>query len=319
MSKSPQAPYSWDEIETDVRSAILCHFDQLRYLGPQSSELQALFLGISADQLEVLGGENRTQIGVSFPLDRHHLHTLAKNAYRFAYQLDGWERATYEDHYMVDCGVLPGFPQSDMDGEPSPLSSFHDFPLRRVFETFLARWNLYNPEYSGGLSVRELALLSNMTVPAVRTSLSKEGIKLEIVRARGDGNRRDDDRSATLNIEDAMRWLEGRRGFVSNRAPKAAPSETAITDIFTDREIAFDQALRKAMVTLGKRPEQVADLALVSQTWLTNLAAGSPADIDLKALRSLARKLRVSEALFVSRGVEHLIRLENTSENVATL
>lgn len=310
MTKSSQAPYSWEEIEDQVRIAILCQFDQLRYLGPQSDELQALYLGISADQLDEIGGESRTTIGVSFPLDRHHLHALARNAYRYAYQLEGWERATYEDRYMIDCGVLPGFPQSDVDGEPSPLSASHDFPLRRVFETFLARWNLYSPEYSGGLSVRELALLSNMTVPAVRTSLSKEGIKLDIISARGEGNRRDEDRSATLNVKDALRWLEGRRGFVPNRAPKAAPSAAALAYIFADRDVAFDRALRNAFASLGTDAAQVAASASITPSWLAALAEGLHADIDLEALRCLARVLHVPEADFVSEGVRHLINIE---------
>lgn len=310
MSKSPQAPYTWNEIEADVRSAILCQFDQLRFLGPRSSELQALFLGLTADQVEHLGGENRTQIGVSFALERHHLHALARNAYGYAYQLDGWERATYEDHYMIDCGVLPGFPQSDMDGEPSPLSSSHDFPLRRVFETFLARWNLYNPDYGGGLSVRELALLSNMTVPAVRTSLSKEGIKLDLASARGEGNRRDDDRSATLNVRDALRWLEGRRGFVPNRGKGIGSSATSVAEIFAGCDVPFDEALRKAFATLRTDTAEVATAASIPSAWLSELVEGRPAEIDLEGLRSLARTLQVPEADLVAQGVRHLISLE---------
>lgn len=313
MSKPPQAPYTWEQIEDQVRSAIMCQYAILSYLGPHSDELLQLYLGIDPDiavEAEVSGGAKKAEMLRTIPLDRHHLHTLARNAYRFAYQLDGWERATYEDHYMIDCGVLPGFPQADMDGEPSPLSSLHDFPLRRVFETFLARWNLYNPEFGGGLSVRELALLSNMTVPAVRTSLSKEGIKLDLVATRGDGNRRDDDRSATLNVRDALRWLEGRRGFVPNRGHGPASSATPIADIFADRDVTFDQALLKAFVALGMDTAQVAASVSVTPSWLADLAKGHPADIDLEALRRLASMLHVSEADFVSQGVRHLINIE---------
>lgn len=320
MSKSPQAPYTWEEIEDQVRSAILCQYTILNDLGPRSDELLRLYLGIDLAALEeadAKGGAKKAEVLRSIPLDRHGLHSLARNAYSYAYQLDGWDRATYEDHYMIDCGVMPGFPQSDMDGEPSPLSSFHDLPLRRVFETFLARWNLYNPDFGGGLSVRELALLSNMTVPAVRTSLSKEGIKLDLASARGEGNRRDDDRSATLNVRDALRWLDGRRGFVPNRGQGPASSAAPIAEIFADREVAFDHALRKALAALGTDTARVAASASIAPSWLSDLAQGSPVNIDLEALRRLARELEVLEALFVSRGVEHLIRLENTSETAA--
>lgn len=313
MTKLPQAPYTWEEIEDQVRSAILCQFSQIRGGGPDSDELLRLYLGIDPDVLndaDTAGGVKRTEVLRSIPLDRHHLHALARDAFRYAYQLDGWERATYEDHYMIDCGVLPGFPQSDMDGEPSPLSASHDFPLRRVFETFLARWNLYNSDYGGGLSVRELALLSNMTVPAVRTSLSKEGIKLDLAGARGEGVRRDDERSATLNVRDALRWLEGRRGFVPNRGPETTSSATPIADIFADRDVAFDQALRTAFASLGTDTAQVAGSASISPSWLSALAEGHPAEIDIEALRSLARTLQLPEADFVAYGVRHLISIQ---------
>lgn len=313
MSKSHQAPYTWEEIEDQVRRAILCQYTIINELGPRSDELLRLFLGIdqeALDEADVVGSAVKEELLRTIPLDRHNLHALARNAYCYAYQLEGSDRATYEDHYMVDCGVLPGYPQSDMDGEPSPLSSLHDFPLRRVFETFLARWNLYNPEYGGGLSVRELALLSNMTVPAVRTSLSKEGIKLDLAGARGEGNRRDDDRSATLNVRDALRWLEGRRGFVPNRGPRRESSATAIAELFADHEVAFDQALRKAFAALGTDTALVAGSALISPSWLSALAEGRPAKIEIEALRSLARTLQVPEADFVAHGVRHLISIE---------
>ena len=309
MSKSHQAPYTWEEIEEQVRSAILCQYAVLNDLGPRSDELLRLFLGIdpkALDEADAPGGASRAELLRTIPLDRHGLHNVARNAYAYAYQVDGWDRATYEDHYMIDCGVMPGYPQSDMDGEPSPLSAAHDFPLRRMFETFLARWNLYNPDYGGGLSVRELALLSNMTVPAVRTSLSKEGIKLDLTNARA----RDDDRSATLNVRDALRWLEGRRGFVPNRVSGRESSAIAIADIFADHEVAFDQALRKALAALGTDTAQIAASSSVAPSWLSALTEGHPADIDIEALRSLARTLQVPEADFVSQGVRHLISIE---------
>jgi hypothetical protein len=313
MSKSPHAPYTWEEIEDQIRNVILCGFSHARGTGPKSDELLHLILGIDPDvldQAEAAGGAKKAEVLRSIPLERHHLHDLASNAYRYAYQLDGWEQATYEDHYMIDCGVLPGSHPSNMDGEPSPLSPSQDSPLRRVFETFVARWNLYNPDYGGGLSVRELALLSNMTVPAVRTSLSKEGIKLDLAGVRGEGIRRDDDRSATLNVRDAIRWLEGRRGFVPNRRQGSASSAIPIAEIFSGHEIAFDQALRTALAGLGTDTDGVAESASISPSWLSALVEGRPAEIEIEALRSLARALRVPEADFVSQGVRHLINVE---------
>jgi len=309
MNKANHVPHDWETIEGQVREAILCQLSILQTFGPNSPELARLYLGIDPDcleSLEVKTEEDYAAVLASIPLDRHHLHYLARNAYTYAYQLEGWEQASPENHYEAR-GAMAGFPQSDMHGNLSPLSSESDAPLRRVFDTFIARWQLYSDDYSVGLSVRELALLSNMTVPAVRTSLSKEGFKLDMTTSRREAGRRDDDKAATLNNDDALIWLSRRRGFVPNRVARPQPSNAAIADFFEAADLSFDQALRKAMSALQMDTIAFADMISSSQEWVDKLASGGAADIDIPALRASARVLAVPEPEFVARAVHHLI------------
>jgi hypothetical protein len=313
MNKTNQIPYTWDQIERQVRDAILCQLSILDCLGPNEPQLTRHYIGMDPellDEVDLTAGYGGAA-PITFPLERHNLHQLARNAYAYAYQLDGWERASPENHYEVVCAVMTGFPQTDMHGNPSPLSSADDQPLRRMFETFVARWQLYELPAAGGLSVRELALLSNMTVPAVRTSLSKEGFKLD-TQSRSDGGRRDDDRSATLDVDSALLWLSRRRGFIPNRVDKPLPDAVEIAAFFGQPDLGFDQALRKAVLATRREPEEFADEISVTAQWLHALVNGEDAAIDVPALRALARALGVYEAEFVAKAVHHLIERDMT-------
>jgi hypothetical protein len=163
--------------------------------------------------------------------------------------------------------------------------------------------------------VRELALLSNMTVPAVRTSLSKEGLKLDPTGGRGVGGRRDDDRTATLGVADAMRWLEGRRGFTPNQGPGSDLWVMALAGMYVEPGVAFDHALRHTFAVLAIDAAKVATLAAVTEPWLHSLAAGRLVPIDIDALRRVAQVLKLPEVDFVTKAVHHLISLETAATN----
>lgn len=314
MNKNTNAPFTWEEIEAQVRDAILCQLSILQCLGPSSDDLPRLYIGIDPDLLDTTELEQtpaeHAELLQSIPLARHHLHHLAKNAYAYAYQQVGSERASAEDHYEIVCAVLGGFPQTDMHGNPSPLSETNDFALRKVFETFVARWALYNDDLSSGLTVKELALLSNMTIPAVRTSLSKEGFKLDLVTARGEGGRREEEKGGVLNIADALTWLSRRRGFVPNLVKVEQEAGVSAAEIFNTPGISFEVALRKVMEAQEVSVTALAKTSAASAAWIEALAKGDVVQIDVPALRSLAQALHLPEADFVARSVKHLISAE---------
>jgi hypothetical protein len=316
MSKTNHIPHTWKEIEDQVREAILCQLSILQHFGPHDEKLGQLYLGIDPDLLDPSEvertAEEKSQILSSIPLERHNLHRLARNAYSYAYQLEGWERAMPDDYYEIACGVMNGFPQADMHGNPSPLSSINDFSLRRMLDTFLARWQLHDEGITTGLSVRELALLSNMTVPAVRTSLSKEGFKLDLNPDRTNTGR-GDDKGATLSVDDAHLWLSRRRSFTPNGSRKGEAPDAVIARIFGNAEYTFDHALRQAIIALRTDAASLAAEVNVPVDWIDGLAKGEMAEIDIPALRALARLLKIAEPEFVGRAVQQLIRIEEAS------
>ncbi len=302
MNSTNHIPYTWAEIEDQLRIAIACQASILDYTGPKQSGFAQLYLGGDpSGRIEDLGGK-------TVAIENYGLYDYARSAYAYAYQLDGLELATGEQHYEIACGVLNGFPQTDMQGEPSPFCKLNDFPLRRMFETFLARWELYEFEDWGGMSVRALSLLSNMTVPAVRTSLSKEGFKLEF--SAREGTRRDDDKALTLNAKDALSWLSRRRGFTANRNAEPRDVANVTTEIFANPDLTFETALQRAMTFLRVDANTLADVTRRTTLWVETLRKGGSAEIDVVALRAMARALNAPEPEFVARAVKHLIGLD---------
>lgn len=112
-----------------------------------------------------------------------------------------------------------------MDGVPriggtSMGGTLHDFMTpkglcRRVADTVFARWKL-EIEKADEFSIREMALLANMTEGAVRNAISVGDLKTV---KRG---------TATLvEHEHALGWLRGRKGFVPmpQREDKGGPAD----------------------------------------------------------------------------------------------
>ncbi|MBC2834074.1 hypothetical protein [Paragemmobacter straminiformis] len=300
------APYAWEEIEAQVRKAVLCQLSILQTFGPWEPKMFYLFAGLDTEDLD--------EVADAIDLSRHSLHRIARHAYGYAYQTEAWHLATGEDYHEVCCGILSGgYPQADAEGEPSPLYRPNDQPLLRMFETFVARWKLSNPKYHAGLSVRELSLLSNMTVPAVRTSLSKEGFKLE-ANYRADAGK---DENGVLPEHDALVWLSRRRGFVPTRShAPTKPTDQSLGENMSTwlHTLPFVDALAKIMSATGNDPAPLADSLIVDQDWMAGLVSGRPVEIDVNVLRRLARYFGAEESLFVGRAVQALIRLEQQAE-----
>lgn len=298
MNSTNHIPFTWEEIEDQLRKAIACQASILWHMGPKQGGFAALYA--ECDPSEDIDDLDKASIRIQ----QYALYDYAVAAYAYAYQLDDRNLASYETYCDVSCGVLNGFPQADIAGEPSPLCAMNDFPLRRMFETFLARWELYE-EDSSGISVRGLSLLANMTIPAVRTSLSKEGLKLELSIVKGD-----EGRGAKLNTADALTWLSGRRGFVANRKAETRLAADVSAEILANTNMTFDAALRRAITTLQIDKATLGETTKQSQKWVETLLEGGLVEIDVTALRSLARALNAPEPDFLARAVKHLITIE---------
>lgn len=163
----------------------------------------------------------------------------------------------------------------------SPFCELNDFPLRRMLETFFARWTL-NVE-NGAITIRELALLANMTVPAVRTSLSKEGFKLE--KWQSSLKAGEDEGGYRLPSGDALLWLSRRRGYILNRASLNFDDHgPVVTQILSNAELDFVTALAHIMGFTGQTVDGIAIESGQDQKWLRALFGGEAAAIDLPAV-----------------------------------
>jgi hypothetical protein len=310
MSKAGEIPYTWQQIEDQIQKAILCQASILLAYGPYEDErIVRDFLGLSSSAKVDPKEMSKDEIA-AIDITRHTLHAHVRVAYDYAYQRVPIDRLTAETCWHEVVGILEGFPQTDAQGEPSPLCKLNDFPLRRVLETFIARFTLFDPEINLDMTIRQLAFLSNMTVPAVRTSLSKEGFKLE--KTAQTSRSRLDDVSFKLAAEDSRTWLSRRRGFIpQNSQDKAAEDHQIIEQLLTDKAANFSGLLSRLFDLRQIPMEECIEIGL-DQVWVSKLLAGEDAGSDIDALRRLARALELPEPEFSAAAVLHLVRMASS-------
>ena len=148
--------------------------------------------------------------------------------------------------------------------------------------------------------------MANMTVPAVRTSLSKEGFKLEKSQVTTRANQ--EEAGFRLNASDARLWLSRRRGFIPQRIETDAERvQQTVDHILTDRDLAFPLALARIMELRDYDASRLALQAALDQGWLSALLSGQSVRPDLAGLRLIARILDVPEPDFVASGIRHTL------------
>lgn len=306
MSKTGEIPYTWEEIEKGIKDAIRCQASILERFGPsfEKPHLAADFLGLTYDPY--MDMEDLPE----FDISRHALHRIVRQAYQYAYQLDGWWDCGHDIWQEVD-GALQGYPQTDANGERSPFCTLNDFPLRRMLETFFARFSLFEEHLD--LDTRALSLLANMTVPAVRTSLSKEGFKL--VRMQTMVPDRADEKTFYLKASDALTWLSRRRGFIPQRQYSQGDGlQDDIVRLLANEALGFPERVAQTTKLLGYDITTMAERAGVEVDWLLGLIEEKPVSPDVKALCALAKAFGIAEPDFTGAGVRYLLAvgLEDT-------
>lgn len=308
MSKTGEIPYTWPQIEEQIKEAILCQASILEEFGPvRTRNLVADYLGIDPEEFSDKTVEDIRDVDIS----KHGIYFHARIAYDYAYQLNPVELHLAQSSWHSVDGLLQGFPETDAAGEPSPFCRLNDFPLRRMLETFFARFGLFEESLSIDYmpSIRELSLLANMTIPAVRTSLSKESFKLEKSHGVTRGNQ--EESGFRLNTQDAKLWLSRRRGFIPQRTDtEGEQADRAIAQILEDADLLFPDALKRVIGLRKLEVDAIAAAAAIDKVWLVDLTEGKSVSPDLTALKAVARALSVPAPDFVAAGVRHLLRLE---------
>lgn len=306
------APFSREEVKSDLRRALLASVNHVAVVGPDQEIVEGL-LGFSFEQGGDFGADaiDADQI----QLDRFAITGVINRAYDFAFQVGrrAHRHASDETEFLRMLTFRRGSPRFVWGGVETPMDD-DDSPICRTIDTAEARQDLL---WGNPLTVRQLALLARMSEAAVRTSLSKEGIRTGAPqRKKGvgtEGSRPEDDSLGQVPHGAAKQWLTGRRGFVPTLEPE--PTDPAYIDDLVRllKSQGFEPALGGRV--LSASPTSVAEEAGVDPEWLIEMAAGRAATLDIEALTRVAEVLGADVPAFVGRAVEMLLRAANSPES----
>ena len=216
----------------------------------------------------------------------------ALHAYAFA--------PTGDDPYDVNAlhgmaHFLAGIPREDFDGD------VHGFPgqgapsaLSDVLQAASARAAIDGHEdaWSDDLSVREVALLADITEGAVRNALSQNGAAglTAIVGSK----------PVRISLDEARRWLPGRRGF---RPTPTGPSDDPVLNerlrAFDRMEQLSDFVARHAARRLGSTEALGEDAA----GWLDGSYT-----FDASTAHSVAEAIGADAPTFIGKALELALR-----------
>jgi hypothetical protein len=269
----------------ELKRILLVQAGQIAHVG--SDEAAEAFIGFQSENgAEPYNNDDPARV----KLDRFCAREYLDLAYDFAFQVGRyWHFDEYHAHklFVFMAGVTP----HGSGGEQSPYLEEGSL-CRHTAEMAQARWQL--EERDNDLTIRHLALLAGMTEPAVRNSLSVEGI-----RTRG--------KPAGLDPDSALAWLRGRRGFISTREKEGREEAWALharSLLAADR---FLEGFRAILQDCGIPEGELAAKAQVAPDFVAGLLTGRPA-LEIEALSRIGAVLGLDVPHFVGLAVEVALR-----------
>lgn len=332
---SGKVPFTIEQIDADLRSLVDATAGILAALFHFTDEMRDQFLGVEVGDQTWWDGAYSDgpdpAIVSSIPLDRHPMVDVVRQAYAYAYQQEG----APSDVETLWCDVAPvsdHLPTTYVNGLPTQMNQVNGLlhekdvgvgRIRKVLDTFQARYHL---NAGNDLTVDDLALLADMAPTTVRTSLSKEGLRLydptptdPDVLVYGTGGAttatlrqgRDGPKRNMLANADARDWLSRRRGFIPNMQPGTGIDwKTVARNAFAEDIANFPAVLKRICNLAGMDSSAIRSATGKDLAWVEGLLNGKPVEIDIDALVALAGALHVEPARFASQAVAHLLRAE---------
>jgi hypothetical protein len=271
--ESYRLPFTFDVALDELRMLIWCTASQVALLGRNDLATEMI-----EPDAEFGMNENPKDHLTKINLDAYVATQMVKDAFDFAFQVNDPARFSADD--WGDLTALVGGVHHSWSGELSPPWR-EDSKLRHVADMVLGRVELLT---GGALSIRQLALLANMIEPAVRSSLSTEGIKTE-------------GRPASLPAVKALAWLRGRRGFVPTADGQAVQQLVTESTAFEARP--FPKALQHLIAAGPKSNQKVATITGLDLPLVQRLAEGNERNAGVQDLVKLAAALQVEPSPLV--------------------
>jgi hypothetical protein len=263
----PDAPFSREELERDIRRTILIQAGEIYWLA--NSDAADAFVGFPLEIDEVEHGGQEELLDLS----RFNFARVVLNAYEGAFRT-GIRPLTAEDADELEMmiGAVTG---GRMRRYPSP-SDRPGSALRQTMLSAYLRWKmsegaLFDNKLDQS-AVESLAVLAGMSEQAVRNSLNKEG--LSPVRGK-------------LDYDAVIRWLEQRRDFVPLREDERPEARLTWEAIHLLRTVPLRDAF-KEIRDRDQRPRDRQALDSVEELLARTVEqGGEPRPSDLRAYARL--------------------------------
>jgi hypothetical protein len=282
------------------------------------NELRTIFL-YEADHVLLSSGPGKAEAFIGFPIgeDGEYLNESASKVdlALFANIAGSFERGfefafnrsrlnAFGEHEIQDLQVfMAGTPRAGGISSGGETHAFMtpDGYCRMVADATFARWKLeWKNDESETFTTRELALLANMSEGAVRVAIAdKSDGRLKTIPGS---------KPVSVEFDEALRWLSGRRGFVA--WPDRPADDRFLTRAIRDAETpkAFGQLIRQVAEKLASGSlEKAGFKAAESETWFDGSFA-----FDASRARVLAEALDIDVPMFVGKALEVTLRSEGT-------
>lgn len=289
MIAKPEAniPFTKAEMMEELKEILFIQASQIAVVldSPDADR----FLGVEIESWnDRLHDDDREKID----LKRFNIHRVLDRAYDYAFQTGAYWQYDSDDDYELDAfnrGVTP----SSFEGTRSPYH-IEGSRVRHVGEMAVARQELAK---EWDISIRGLSLLADMTEPAVRNSLSKEGIQTQ-------------GKPAKVDAETALKWLQDRRGFMPTQTKEAEAKSREQHIDFLLGYYEFPEALEQIVnSTEGFDIQQAATALKTPAEDLQKIISGDKFNLELFFMASLGQHLNVPDVpKFVGKAIEHALR-----------
>lgn len=292
--------FSKQDLQTELASIIIVMGRQIE-LWTGNERLVADFLGSGLQGCAV--DLNPSEVDLRrFPMAQNLL-----NAYDYAFA------PTADDvpdiNALNELGdMIAGLPREDFS------SNVHDFPnqggeskIKDVCDAVWGRASIDDIDYEQtDLSIRQVALLADMTEGAVRNAMTASGEAALAAIPKS--------KPVRIDVDEARRWLAGRRGFIPT------PSGTADDPILNERLRSFERMeqltdfiARHALRVFGGFPQLVDALGWADEaeanTWLDGTYR-----FENSYAKTLGAALGADAPTFVGKALELSLRRDAETE-----